>query len=100
MQRDNIWDGFTKLFPDYKEKVESYRKVGSKTLKLKMKTDDGSDKFLFFLYNDPWDWTFGSKVWRTKPRKKVDFSEIETKCMNEPWTAKEDDNEHNNIISE
>lgn len=71
MQRDNIWDGFTRLFPNYVDKVESFKKVGSKTLKLKMKTDDGSDKHLFFLYNDPWDWTFGSKVWRTKPRKIV-----------------------------
>lgn len=77
MQRDNIWEGFSKLFPDYAKNVESYKKVGSKTLKIKMKTEDGSDKFLFFLYNDPWDWTFGSKIWRSKPKKiKVDFSAV------------------------
>lgn len=77
MQRDNIWEGFSKLFPDYVKNVESYKKVGSKTLKIKMKTEDGTDKFLFFLYNDPWDWTFGSKVWRTRPKKiKVDFTAL------------------------
>ena len=37
MQRDNIWEGFSKLFPDYAKNVESYKKVGSKTLKIKMK---------------------------------------------------------------
>ena len=79
MEKAGLWWGFTELFPNYVDKVESFKKVGSKTLKLKMKTDDGSDKHLFFLYNDPWDWTFGSKVWRTKPRTKVDFSKIETK---------------------
>jgi len=68
MQRDNIWDGFVKLFPNYVDKVESYKKIGSKSIKLKMKTDDGTDKHLIFLYNDPWDWTLGTKVWRAKPR--------------------------------
>lgn len=65
---DNIWNGFTKLFPDYVSKVESYKKIGSKSIKLKMKTAEGEpEKYLIFLYNDPWDWTFGSKVWRKKP---------------------------------
>lgn len=69
MQRDNIWEGFVKLFPDYVDKVESYTKIGSKSIKLKMKVPEGeAEKYLIFLYNDPWDWTFGSKVWRKKPR--------------------------------
>jgi hypothetical protein len=68
---DNIWNGFTKLFPDYVDKVESYKKIGSKSIKLKMKTPEGTpDKFLIFLYNDPYDWTFGTKVWRRKPQYK------------------------------
>lgn len=75
---DNIWNGFTKLFPDYVDKVESYKKIGSKSIKLKMKTPEGApDKFLIFLYNDPWDWTFGTKVWRRKPQyKKSNIDQI------------------------
>lgn len=71
MKIDNIWEGFKNLFPDYEDKVESYSKIGSKTIKIKMKTQDESDKFLIFLYNDPFDWTFGTKVWRVRPRKKA-----------------------------
>lgn len=75
MTRDNIWDGFCKLFPDWAKHVESYRKIGSKTIELTMDTEK---KKLIFLYNDPWDWTFGSKVWRVRPRKqRVDFSNID-----------------------
>lgn len=77
MKVDNIWNGFCKLFPDYVDKVESHKKIGSKSIKLKMKTEDGSDKHLIFLYNDPWDWTFGTKVWRTRPRKKIIKSNID-----------------------
>lgn len=72
MQRDNIWAGFVKLFPDYVDKVQSYTKIGSRSIKLKMKTPEREygEKYLIFLYNDPWDWTFGSKIWRKKPRPK------------------------------
>lgn len=75
---DNIWNGFTELFPGYVDKVESYKKIGSKSIKLKMKTPEGaSDKFLIFLYNDPNDWTFGTKVWRRKPQyKKSNIDQI------------------------
>lgn len=78
MQRDNIWEGFVKLFPDYVDRVESYAKIGSKSLKLKMKTDEGQpEKYLIFLYNDPWDWTFGSKVWRARPKPRKMKSNID-----------------------
>ncbi len=77
MQRDSIWEGFVNLFPDYVDRVESYTKIGSKTIKLKMKTDEGQpEKYLIFLYNNIWDWTFGSKVWRAKPKPKKTKSNI------------------------
>ena len=79
MTRDNIWEGFCKLFPDWVKNVESYRKIGSKTIELTMKSvnENNEKRKLIFLYKDPWDWTFGSKVWRAKPRKvKADFSHI------------------------
>lgn len=75
MTIDNIWQGFTELFPDYVDKVESYKKIGSKSLKLKMKNTE--DKYLIFMYNDPWDWTFGSTIYRKKPRPvKSNINEI------------------------
>ena len=59
--------------------TETYQKIGSKTIKLKIKGYDDPPKFIIFLYNDPWDWTLGTKVWRARPRKKerLDFSELE-----------------------
>ena len=78
MSRDNIWEGLVKLFPYLSERVESYTKIGSKTLKLYM----SNGQTLIFLYNDPWDWTLGTKVWRNKPRKmKVDFNEIDAELI-------------------
>lgn len=69
---DNIWAGFCRLFPDYINRVESYKKIGSKSIKIKMNKENISDpdRYLIFLYNDPWDWTFGTKVWRRKPQYK------------------------------
>lgn len=73
MTRDEIWEGFVNLFPSYVDKVESYTKIGSKSLSLKMKVPEGQpSKNLIFLYNNMWDWTFGTKVWRKKPNKKED----------------------------
>jgi len=81
MTKDNIWEGFVKLFPTYVEKVETFQKIGSKTIKLNLHAKEGEPhKYLIFMYNDPWDWTFGTKVWRSKPRKyKADFSAVTKK---------------------
>jgi len=71
MTKEQIWDGFTQLFPDYVDKVEKYEKIGSKSIKLTLNAtvpDTEEHKTLIFLYNDIWDWTFGTKVWRKKPR--------------------------------
>lgn len=95
MTRDNIWEGFKKLFPEMVDQVETYQKIGSKTIKLKIKGYDDPPKFIIFLYNDPWDWTLGTKVWRARPRKKdrLDFSPLERSLK---IKIKEDtNNEHN-----
>lgn len=63
MTRLDIYKGFEDLFPDWVEKVESYKKVGSKTISLKMK----NGRSLVFLYNNPNNWNFGTKPWRKKP---------------------------------
>ena len=78
MQRDNIWEAFKNLFPDWEEKVESYKKIGSKSIKLKIKRPEGEEpKYLIFLYNDPWNWTYGSNIYRRKPRPvKTNIDEV------------------------
>lgn len=63
MTKVEIYDGFKDLFPSWVNKVESYKKVGSKTISLKLK----SGKSLVFLYNNPSNWNFGTKPWRKKP---------------------------------
>lgn len=68
MTIDYIWEGFRKLFPTWIDEVEKHRKVGSKTIELTMK----NGKKLLFLYNDPWDWSFGSKIWRARPKMTAD----------------------------
>ena len=97
MKRDNIWEGFKKLFPDQVDQVETYQKIGSKTIKLKIKGYDDPPKFIIFLYNDPWDWTLGTKVWRARPRKKerLDFSELEKN-----WKTKVEEEDNNGNTSD
>lgn len=88
MTRDNIWEGFIKLFPYLSDRVERYTKIGSRTIKLHMK----NNSTLIFLYNDPNDWTFGTRVWRNKPRKlKTDFSDIENELNKKEDTNNESD---------
>ncbi len=64
MVAHDIWGAFSKMFPDWAQEAESYKKVGSKTISIKMKN---SNKHLIFLYNDPTNWSFGTKAWRQKP---------------------------------
>lgn len=68
MQRDNIWEAFKDLFPDWADRVEGYQKIGSKSIKVKIKTEKGNEKYLIFLYNDPWNWTYGSTIYRRRPK--------------------------------
>lgn len=92
MTRDNIWEGFIKLFPYLSDRVERYTKIGSKTIKLHMK----NNSTLIFLYIDPNDWTFGTRVWRNKPRKlKADFSDIENELNKKEDTNNESDDNIN-----
>lgn len=59
----DLYTQFINAFPDLSEAVESYRKVGSKTIILNMM----NGKHLFFMYDNQDNWSLGTKQWRMKP---------------------------------
>lgn len=63
MTVQNIFKAFSNMFPDLAQASASYKKVGSKTISVKMK----NGKSLVFLFNNEDDWTLGTKLWRRKP---------------------------------
>ena len=71
MNKEQLFDEFKELFPDWAKKVISYKKIGSKTLAIKFVTSVEENKVneesRVFLYNDPNNWQFGTKLWRKRP---------------------------------
>lgn len=71
MNKEQLFDAFKELFPDWAKKVISYKKIGSKTLAIKFATSVEENKVneesRVFLYNDPNNWQFGTKLWRKRP---------------------------------
>ena len=71
MNKEQLVDAFKELFPDWAKKVISYKKIGSKTLAIKFVTSVEENKVneesRVFLYNDPNNWQFGTKLWRKRP---------------------------------
>ena len=73
MNKEQLFEAFKELFPDWARKVISYKKIGSKTLAIKFVTSvEGNkinDESRVFLYNDPNNWQFGTKLWRKRPER-------------------------------
>ena len=71
MNKEQLFDAFKELFPDWAKKVISYKKIGSKTLAIKFVTSVEENKVneesRVFLYNDPNNWQLGTKLWRKRP---------------------------------
>ena len=71
MNKEQLFDAFKELFPDWAKKATSYKKIGSKTLAIKFVTSVEENKVneesRVFLYNDPNNWQFGTKLWRKRP---------------------------------
>lgn len=63
MKKEEIFDNFVRLFPDYAKYVKKYKKLGSKMIGLE--TEKGER--LSFLYMGKGNWNFGTKPWRKKP---------------------------------
>lgn len=73
MSKEQLFDAFKELFPDWAKKATSYKKIGSKTLTIKFEESVDDEKVMetsrVFLYNDPNNWQFGTKLWRKRPEK-------------------------------
>lgn len=63
MTKEQLFDAFKILFPNFVEGVKSYRKIGSKTIAIEFK--EGKSRVFLFVDND--NWHFGTKLWRKRP---------------------------------
>lgn len=73
MNKEQLFEAFRELFPDWAARVTGYRKIGSKVLAIKFVTNteiEGScEESRVFLYDNPNSWQFGTKLWRKRPEK-------------------------------
>lgn len=73
MNKEQLFEAFKELFPDWAKKATSYKKIGSKTLAIKFEESVDDEKARetsrVFLYNNPNNWQFGTKLWRKRPEK-------------------------------
>lgn len=71
MNKEQLFEAFKELFPDWAKKATSYKKIGSKALAIKFEESVDDQKAMetsrVFLYNDPNNWQFGTKLWRKRP---------------------------------
>lgn len=68
MNKEQLFDVFKMMFPDWSKAVISYKKIGSKTLAITFLDHDVTTSRVF-LYNNSNDWQFGTKLWRKRPDK-------------------------------
>lgn len=73
MNKEQLFEAFKELFPDWAKKATSYKKIGSKTLAINFVTsvdeNTACEESRVFLYNNPNNWQFGTKLWRKRPEK-------------------------------
>lgn len=76
MNKEELFNAFKVLFPNWAEHVEAYRKIGSRTLAIKFRfveslhDENGIETSRVFLYVDENNWQFGTKLWRKRPEMK------------------------------
>lgn len=84
MSKEDLFDMFEQMFPNWAERVTTYKKIGSRTLAIKFKefgetVIDQNEVSRVFLYKGPNNWQFGTKMWRKKPnpKKRADIAGTE-----------------------
>lgn len=68
MNKEQIFEAFKKMFPQWAANVVSFKKIGSRCLAIFF-NDNTS---LVFLYIDENNWQFGTKLWRKRPGNNED----------------------------
>lgn len=83
MNKEQLFEAFQQLFPEWAKKATTYKKIGSKTLAIKFEepVDDqkATETSRVFLYNDLNNWQFGTKLWRKRPERKEKKTKKEVK---------------------
>lgn len=72
MNKQQLFEAFNSLFPDWAKRLTSYKKIGSKTLALTFlegTSDNITSTSRVFLYVDQNNWHFGTKLWRKRPMR-------------------------------
>lgn len=79
MSKDKLFRIFESMFPEYAKRVTSYRKIGSRALAIilirggdeasLMDQGENEESSRVFLYYGPGNWTFGTKLYRKRPKK-------------------------------
>ena len=72
MSREELFAAFEELFPDWAKKATSYKKIGSKCLAIRF--NNGTSRV--FLFENPNNWHFGTKLWRKRPDEAEKKKEI------------------------
>lgn len=79
MSREELFAAFEELFPDWAKKATSYKKIGSKCLAIRF--NNGTSRV--FLFENPNNWHFGTKLWRKRPDKAEKMKEIKEEKKDE-----------------
>lgn len=75
MSKEELFNTFAKMFPDWARCTICYRKIGSKALLITFKnfgeslSDPEEHSTRVFLWIDENNWQFGTKLWRKRPEK-------------------------------
>lgn len=73
MNKEQLFEKFEELFPDWAPRVKSYKKIGSRTLAItftkKEENKEPREVSRVFLYGGTENWHFGTKLWRKRPEK-------------------------------
>lgn len=72
MSREELFAAFEELFPDWAKRATSYKKIGSKCLAIRF--NNGTSRV--FLFENPNNWHFGTKLWRKRPDEAEKKKEI------------------------
>ncbi len=74
MNKDELFDVFKTMFPNWVPFVRRYKKISSRALAITFRDTNVDDQFIsersrVFLYIDDTNWHFGTKLWRRMPKK-------------------------------
>lgn len=75
MSKEELFNIFVEMFPDWARRTICYRKIGSKALLITFKnfgeslSDPEEHSTRVFLWIDENNWQFGTKLWINRPEK-------------------------------